>query len=127
MDLRTPSLPAPAGLVTRLPSHDLAATHDFYVRGLGLEVVAEDAARLRLRVGGSLLEFVQHDGAVPEEALPVLTFECDDPAAWLHRLRTLGVEVDAPPARSGGEPRGFTAHDPDGRAVAFRAPGAAPS
>lgn len=115
-----PELGVPTGLITTLPSHDLAAARDFYARGLGLEVVAEDPGRLRLRVGGSVVEFVQVDGAVPEEALPVLTFECDDPAAWLHRLRTLGVEVDAPPARPGDGPRTFTARDPDGRAVTFR-------
>ena len=113
-----PPAEAPTALLMSLAAQDLTATRDFYVRELGLALTVEEPSRLLVRVGGTSLEFRQHDGALRVEHDLQLTFLCDDPAALLRRLRALGVEVDAPP---GGGRAGvaFTARDPDGRRVAF--------
>jgi catechol 2,3-dioxygenase-like lactoylglutathione lyase family enzyme len=108
----------PTAVVTSLAAQDLTATHDFYVRDLGLSLAVEEPTRLIVRVGGASLEFRQHDGAVRVTPDVGLTFQCDHPAALLARLRALGVEVDVPPA-SNGAAVAFTARDPDGRRVAF--------
>ncbi len=113
-----PSAPPPSNLVLGLTAQDLTATRDFYVRDVGLAMTVEEASRLVVRVGATTLEFLQHDGPLPLEHDLRLTFECDDPAALLRRLRALSVEVDVPPPAEG---RGtvFSARDPDGRRVSF--------
>lgn len=125
-----PTLP-PNGFTPSLPAHDLTATRDFYVRDLGLTAHLDEPGRLLVRVGGGLLEFRQEEACDPAGDGLRLTFASPDPGALLKRLRSLGVEVDVPPApagarRQGGEVR-FYARDPDGRTVAFAqalAPGA---
>ncbi len=113
-----PSAKPPTALVMSLAAQDLTATRDFYVRDLGLSLAVEETSRLVVRVGGTSLEFRQHDGALRDERDLRLTFHCDDPAALVHRLRALSVEVDVPPGE-GGAGVAFTARDPDGRRVAF--------
>jgi len=113
-----PSAPPPSNLVLGLAAQDLTATRDFYVRDLGLATAVEEGSRLVVRVGATMLEFLQHDGPFPLEHDLRLTFECADPAALLRRLRALSVEVDVLPPSEG---RGavFSARDPDGRRVSF--------
>jgi catechol 2,3-dioxygenase-like lactoylglutathione lyase family enzyme len=108
---------APSGLITSLPTHDLAATRDFYVRELGLTALSESPGRLLLRVGATVLEFRAHDGLPVDCPDLRLRFQCTDPPALLRRLRALGVEVDEPPAAA-ADVR-FLARDPDGRLLAF--------
>lgn len=107
----------PSSMVTSLPTHDLAATRDFYVRELGLAALSESAGRMLLRVGSTALEFRAHDGSPPGCHGLRLSFQCHDPGALLRRLRALGVEVDEPPGGGGGVR--FLARDPDGRLLAF--------
>lgn len=112
----------PSRLTLRLPAHDLAATRDFYVRELGLASEREDAGRLLLRVGGAYLEFVQHDGPPVADEAPLLVLDCPDVASLHRRLRSFGVEVEAPPARADtGAAGSLLARDPDGRTVVLRA------
>jgi catechol 2,3-dioxygenase-like lactoylglutathione lyase family enzyme len=111
----------PTALLTSLAAQDLTATRDFYVRDLGLSLAVDEPTRLVVRVGGTSLEFRQHDDTLRIAADVRLTFHCDDPVALLRRLRSLGVEVDVPPGPNASAVA-FTARDPDGRRVAFTAP-----
>lgn len=115
-----PPAKPPTALLMSLAAQDLTATRDFYVRDLGLSLAVEEAGRLVVRVGGTSLEFRQHDGVPPVEHDLELTFHCDDPKALLRRLRALAVEVDVPPGE-GKAGVAFAARDPDGRRVAFAA------
>lgn len=115
-----PPADPPTSLLMSLAAQDLTATRDFYVRDLGLTLAVEETSRLLVRVGGTSLEFRQHDGALQVEGDLEFTFQCEEPAGLLRRLRALGVEVDVPPG-GGAAGVAFTARDPDGRRVAFAA------
>lgn len=106
----------PSGILFSLPTHDLAATRDFYLRDLHLPAVGEPSGRLLIGMGAAVLEFRQHDSPPADSEDLRLTFRCPDPGTLLQRLRALGVEVDVPPPGAGVR---FYARDPDGRLVAF--------
>lgn len=116
---RRPSTRAPTSLVPSLPSQDLAAIRDFYVRDLGLQATVEEPGRLVVRVGSGTLEFRQQDAPPVAPGGLRLTFGCTDPEGLLRRLRALGVEVDVPPPARSAAPVRFLARDPDGRLIAF--------
>lgn len=115
------SIPSDAYLIAFFPVRDLSATRDFYGRDLGLPLVRDQGACLIFGApAGGHLGFCQREnGAPPPEddqvILTVVTVEVD---AVYQRLRRLGVETEAPPARD--ETFGiyrFFARDPDGYRV----------
>lgn len=98
-----------------LDASDLAATRDFYVRDLGLEVEVEQARLLVLRVAGGHLGFQLGDVRAPVSEAVVLTLLTSDVDAAYQRLRRLGVATEGPPERDAHHAiHRFHARDPDG-------------
>lgn len=103
------------------PVRDLAASRDFYLRDLGLELARDQGACLIIRVApGGYLGLCQagydgNDAAPPADDRLIATLVVDDVEAVHRRLLRLGAEIDGPPRRN--ERFGivqFFARDPDG-------------
>ncbi|MEX2536881.1 MAG: VOC family protein [Trueperaceae bacterium] len=103
------------------PVHDLAATRDFYVRELGLELERDEGRCLIFRVAGAHLGFCLFDGPLPDHEGLILSLVALDVDEVYQQLRQLGVETEQPPRRN--EHYGiyhFFTRDPDGYRIEMR-------
>ncbi len=101
------------------PAQDLAATRDFYLRDLGLELARDQGSCLIFRVAtGGLFGFCHHAGPTPEHRGLILTVVTDEVDAVYQRLRRLGVETESSPRLHPDYGiYHFFARDPDGYRV----------
>lgn len=118
-------------VVPFLRVRDLAATHDFYGRDLGLRLEREEPTCLVFAVGGGYLGFVPDephdaDGRVPDTTASsrddvMATFVTQFVDDWYARVRRLGIETEGAPRYDPGlAAYGFVARDPDGYRIDFR-------
>lgn len=103
------------------PVHDLAATRDFYVRELGLELEREEGRCLILKAAGGYLGFCLFEGPLPSHDELTLSFVAPDVDEVYRRLRQLGAETEQPPRRNEHyRVYHFYARDPDGYRLEIR-------
>lgn len=115
------------GLAVGLVAADAAAMRDFYMGGLGLDVLGEASfpplTVVRLRAGWGALKLLCFEQAPPAlpapRALPAMSFAVPDLAPALAAARDHGARI------AGREDRAVTLTDPDGnRVVLYEQPGA---
>jgi catechol 2,3-dioxygenase-like lactoylglutathione lyase family enzyme len=99
---------------------DLAATRDFYERDLGLRLARDQGSCLIFAAGSAFIGFCGRDEGfeIDGSLAPILTLVSEAVDAHYARLRSLGVETEAPPRHN--ERYGiyhFFARDPDGYRV----------
>lgn len=103
------------------PVHDLAATRDFYIRELGLELEREEDRCLILRAARGYLGFCLFDGPLPSFDGLTLALVARDVDEIYQRLRRLGAETELPPRRNERyRVYHFFARDPDGYRIEIR-------
>ena len=101
---------------------DLAATHDFYVGQLGLEVLMGGPDEGYLRIGGGPGFHIGFE-AHPEAALPTpgieVVIRVEDVDASYARLRAGGVDFERPPVDQAWGARHAWLRDPSGYRVSI--------
>lgn len=113
--------PAYDAFIPFYPVHDLAATRDFYVRELGLELERDEGRCLILRAASGYLGFCLFEGDLPDHEGLALSFLAADVDEVYQRLRRLGADTELPPRRNEHyRVYHFFARDPDGYRVEIR-------
>ena len=105
-------------LITFLPSSDLVASRDFYVRVLGLTLVEDQTACLIFKVTDAAFIGVCDSLEVSGHNSVITTLVTDDVDGWCDRIIDTGGTVHSGPEHSDqyGIYHAFV-HDPDGNVL----------
>ena len=97
---------------------DLAATHAFWTKAIGLEVLVEDPGYLRVGGGDGFNLGIEEGDPGPAGSLE-LNVLVDDVDRLYEALIRLGVSVEGPPQDQPWGARHCWLHDPDGRRISI--------